>query len=299
MKRYSGNPILSPVVEHPWESRQVFNAAAIYLNGKVHLLYRAMGNDNISRVGYAISSDGFTIDERLPYPIYEPGAECEKDGTEDPRITQIDDKLVMLYTALREYSHIQVYQVALTTITKQNFLERKWDWTPRKLPFRGIRNKDAALFPHKINGRYAMLHRIEPDLCIAFSDDLVQWCDIMSVMTPQAQGWDNWKIGVSGTPMKIDEGWLVVYHGVSVERLYSLGIVLLDSENPERVLYRSKVPILTPKMDYERFGKVPNVVFSSGNVVIDDKFFLYYGAADSVVGVATIGLNELLSLIRK
>ena len=99
--------------------------------------------------------------------------------------------------------------------------------------------------------------------------------------------------------MKINEGWLVIYHGVSVERLYSLGIVLLDRDHPERVLYRSKTPILAPKEDYERFGKVPNVVFSCGNVVIGDKVFLYYGGADSVVCVATVELNQLLSLIRR
>jgi beta-1,2-mannobiose phosphorylase / 1,2-beta-oligomannan phosphorylase len=127
----------------------------------------------------------------------------------------------------------------------------------------------------------------------------VHWCDISSVMTPQAEGWDNWKIGVGGQPIKTSEGWLMLYHGVSVDRMYCLGLVLLDIEHPERVLYRSKEPILTPKMDYERFGKVPNVVFSCGNVVIDGKLFLYYGGADSVVCVATIEMEKLLSKIRR
>ena len=299
MERFRGNPILRPIEEHPWESREVFNTAAVYLNGKVHLLYRAMGNDNISRIGYASSTDGLNIDERLPNPVYEPRAECEKDGCEDPRITQIDDELIMAYTALREYSHLQVYQIALTTISQNDFVERKWNWTNRHLPFPGIRNKDGVIFPQKVNGRYVMLNRIEPDLSIAYSEDLAHWCDLMSVMTPAAEGWDNWKVGVAGTPMKINEGWLVIYHGVSVERLYSLGIVLLDSDHPERVLYRSRTPILAPKEDYERFGKVPNVVFSCGNVMIGDKVFLYYGAADSVVCVATVELNQLLSFIRR
>jgi predicted GH43/DUF377 family glycosyl hydrolase len=299
MERYLGNPILRPIEEHAWESREVFNPAAIYLEGKVHLLYRAMGNDNISRIGYATSNDGYHIDERLPKPIYAPNVEGEKNGCEDPRLTQIDEQLIMAYTALREYSHLQVYQIALTTIQKQEFLQLKWNWTPRKLPFPGIRNKDAVLFPEKVDGRYVMLHRIEPDLCIAYSEDMEHWCDIMAVMTPMTQGWDNWRIGAAGTPIKLDDYWLVIYHGVSVERQYSLGVVLLDAKKPERVLYRSRKPILAPKQEYERFGKVPNVVFSCGNVIIGSRLFLYYGAADNVVCVASVELETLLALLHQ
>jgi beta-1,2-mannobiose phosphorylase / 1,2-beta-oligomannan phosphorylase len=299
MERYIGNPILRPIEAHAWESREVFNPAAIYLDGKVYLLYRALGNDDISRMGLATSTDGFTINERLPDPVFEPANESEKDGCEDPRITEIEDHLAMTYTALCEYNHLLIYQVALTTISKGDFLARRWNWGTRRLPFPGIRNKNAVLFPEKVGGRYVMLHRIEPDLCIAYSEDLGHWCDVMSVMKPRVHGWDNWKIGVSGTPIKVNEGWLVVYHGVSVERMYSLGLVLLDKEHPENVLFRSEETVLAPKMDYERFGKVPNVVFSCGSIVLDNKFFLYYGGADSVVCVATIGMDELLSLIRR
>jgi predicted GH43/DUF377 family glycosyl hydrolase len=299
MERFTGNPILRPIEAHPWESREVFNPAAVYLDGKVHLLYRAIGNDDISRIGYATSRDGIHIDERLPEPIYEPKEACEKDGVEDPRITEIDDHLIMTYTALREYSHLMVFQIALTTIKKEDFLARRWNWTPRKLPFPGIRNKDAVIFPQKINGRYAMIHRIEPDVCIAYSDDLEHWCDMKSMMAPRARGWDNWKLGAGGTPIKIDNYWLVVYHGVSTERIYCLGIMLLDENQPERVLYRSRKAILAPKRDYERFGKVPNVVFSCGNVVIGNELFVYYGAADSVIGVAKVNLEKLLASLRQ
>jgi len=299
MERFSDNPILRPIENHSWESREVFNAAAIYLGGKVHLLYRALGNDNISRLGYATSLDGYTIKERFEKPVFEPASDSEKDGCEDPRLSKVEGQLVMTYTALREYSHLQVYQIALTTIGETNFINHKWSWGPRKLPFPGIRNKNAVIFPEKVNGRYVMIHRIDPDLCIAYSDDLNKWCDIMSVMKPRADSWDNWKIGVAGTPMKINEGWLTLYHGVNVDRMYSLGMVLLDKEHPDQVLYRSKDHILAPKEDYERFGKVPNVVFSCGNVIIDDKLFVYYGGADNVLCVATIRMDELLSLIHR
>ncbi|MCW3982757.1 MAG: glycosidase [Candidatus Bathyarchaeota archaeon] len=299
MERFAGNPILKPIEAHAWESREVFNAAAVYLEGKVHLLYRAIGNDGISRLGYANSKDGFTIDERLPQPVFEPAFESEKDGVEDPRLSLIDKKLVMTYTALCEFKHLQSYQVALTDISVEDFIQKRWNWGTRRLPFSGIRNKNAVVFPEKIGGRYVMFHRIEPDLCVAYSEDLEKWCDVMCVMKPRVVGWDNWKIGVAGTPIKTSEGWLVVYHGVSVEKMYSLGLALLDLEHPERVLYRSKTPILVPVADYERFGKVPNVVFSCGNVVIGDRFFLYYGGADSVLCVASINFNELLALVHK
>jgi predicted GH43/DUF377 family glycosyl hydrolase len=299
MERFSGNPILRPIEEHAWESRMVFNAGAIYLEGKVHLLYRAIGNDNVSRLGYATSVDGFSIDERLPNPVFEPTSDTEKDGCEDPRLSEIDGQLIMTYTAFREESHLQVYQISLTTIAIDDFIQKKWNWGIRRLPFPGIRDKNAVVFPQRVNGRFVMLHRIDPDLCIAYSDDLERWCDFMSVMKPRADGWDNSKIGVAGSPIKLKEGWLIVYHGVNVERMYSLGVALLDLDHPERVLYRSKEYILAPREDYERFGKVPNVIFSCGNVVLDNRLFVYYGGADSVLCVATKSLDELLSFIRK
>jgi beta-1,2-mannobiose phosphorylase / 1,2-beta-oligomannan phosphorylase len=299
MERFSDNPILLPIEDHAWESREVFNAAAIYLNDKVHLLYRAMGNDHISRFGYATSLDGYTIKERFEKPVFEPANDSEKDGCEDPRISEVEGQLVLTYTAVREYSHMKVYQIALTTISEHDFVERDWKWGPRKHPFPGIRNKDSVIFPKKIGGKYVMLHRIDPDLCIAYSEDLTRWCDIMSIMQPRPESWDNWKIGVAGTPIKINEGWLVIYHGVSMERMYSLGVALLDSDHPDQVLYRSKDTVLGPKENYERFGKVPNIVFSCGNVVFHNRLFVYYGGADNVLCVASIGMDELLSLIHR
>jgi predicted GH43/DUF377 family glycosyl hydrolase len=108
MKRFQGNPILRPISEHPWESKLVFNAAAISIEKDIHILYRAMGNDGVSRIGYAKTSDGFHIDERLPTPIFEPTLEMERNGCEDPRLTLIDDKLFMTYTALAKQNHWQL-----------------------------------------------------------------------------------------------------------------------------------------------------------------------------------------------
>ena len=177
MRRYSGNPILEPRGENPWESKLVFNSAAIYLKKQVHLLYRAMGNDNISRIGYATTSDGYTINYRSPTPIFEPNGKAEHSGCEDPRLSFLDDKVVMAYTALSELDHGQLYQISLTSIPIGDFVDQNWRWNDRVLPFKGIRNKDAVLFPRKINGNYMMLHRFDPDICLAYSDDLKRWYD--------------------------------------------------------------------------------------------------------------------------
>jgi len=253
-----------------------------------------MGNDGISRIGYAASSDGYVFDERSPVPVFEPKNGAEDYGCEDPRLTLFDSQIIMAYTALTEIEHDQLYQISLTSISVNDFLSRQWNWNERFLPFRGVRNKDGVVFPNKIDGKYVMLHRLEPDMCVAYSDDLKRWYDIRALMRPRNKSWDCWKIGAAGSPIELNEGWLVIYHGVSFEKVYSLGVVLLDRTNPESILYRSETPILAPVTDYERFGKVPNVVFSGGNVLIDDEVFVYYGGADSVVCLATYELNELL-----
>ncbi len=294
MKRYPHNPILEPIGTHAWESRLVFNAAAFAANNRVHILYRAMGDDNISRIGLASSSDGYNIDERLPLPVFNPSNDAEKDGCEDPRLTLFDDTLVMAYTAYGIHSQHSVYQIGLTSIRKDDFLARRWQWDERLLAFPGIHNKDAVLFPEKFKGDYVMFHRIEPDVCIARSDDLRRWYGLKFVMGPRERGWDSWKVGAAGPPILINEGWLLIYHGVSAEKVYSLGVALLDKNNPEQVIYRSEEPILTPTENYERFGKVPNVVFSCGQVMMDDQLLIYYGGADTVLSVATCELGELL-----
>jgi beta-1,2-mannobiose phosphorylase / 1,2-beta-oligomannan phosphorylase len=294
MRRYPDNPILKPNPSNEWESRLVFNAAAVEVGKRVHLLYRALGNDGISRIGYASSADGYVFDERSPIPVFEPKNGAENYGCEDPRLTLFDNHMVMAYTALTEVDHDQLYQISLTSISVNDFLSKQWNWNERLLPFRGVRNKDGVVFPKKIDGKYVMLHRLEPDMCVAYSDDLKRWYDIRSFMRPRSKSWDCWKIGAAGVPVELNEGWLVIYHGVSFEKVYSLGVVLLDRYNPESILYRSETPILTPVADYERFGKVPNVVFSCGNVLITDEVFVYYGGADSVVCLATFELNELL-----
>jgi len=270
----------------------VFNATAIYADNKVHIVYRAMGNDGVSRLGYASSSDGYHIDERFPSPVFEPIQRAEKYGCEDPRITPIDRRYYMCYTAYGSRV-LGTHQIAMTAIQAEDFIKHRWNWEKRWLPFSGVRNKDAALFPRKINGRYVLLHRVNPDICVAYSDDLERWCDIKAIVTPRHRRWDSLKVGIGAPPIEIDEGWLLIYHGVNYEKTYSLGVLILNKKDPERIIYRSEKPILQPTEQYERYGAVPNVVFSCGAVQIDDQVLIYYGGADTVLCVATYDFDEL------
>jgi len=115
-----------------------------------------------------------------------------------------------------------------------------------------------------------MFHRLETDICIARSDDLQHWHGLKFVLGPSS---NTWKVGTADPPILINEGWLFIYHGVSTDKVYSLAVALLDKNNPEQVLYRSEEPILTPTEDYERFGQVPNVVFSCGQIIMDNQLY--------------------------
>lgn len=293
MKRFQGNPILKPISGHAWETRAVFNAAILYVGGRVHILYRAVGNDGVSRLGYASSLDGYNIEERLSSPVFEPVNYTEKDGCEDPRLTLQSEQIIMAYTALCDRVS-NTHQIALTSISLDDFVDKRWNWGERWTPFPSVRNKDAVILPRKVSGRYVMFHRIDPDICITYSDDLRHWSDIKAIVGPRMGKWDCLKVGAAGPPVEISEGWLFIYHGVNFERIYRLGILLLDKNDPEKVLYRSEKPILEPTTDYERFGRVPNVVFSCGAILMDDKLLIYYGGADTVVCVATCDLSELI-----
>ena len=141
-----------------------------------------------------------------------------------------------------------------------------------------------------------MLHRHEPDICIAYSGDLCNWNHSGVVMRTRPGRWDCLKIGSAGPPIELEDGWLLVYHGVDEDRIYRLGATILDRNDPNKVLGRTDEPILEPREEYERIGQVPNVVFSCGSVLIGEKLLISYGAADTVIGVASFALDEILDL---
>jgi predicted GH43/DUF377 family glycosyl hydrolase len=307
LNRYPGNPIIKPDPKLAWQSRAVFNPTALYEYGRVHLAYRAMSEDNTSVIGFASSGDGYNFDDRPSEPIYTPREAFEaklvpggNSGCEDPRLTRIGDTIYMLYTAFNGRSEPRV---ALSYIKVDDFIARCWNWSrPIIISPPNVPDKDAALFPKKIKGKYAILHRLGVSIWLDYVDDLDfegnRWLKGTVIMSPKDELPDTEKIGISGPPIETKEGWLLLYHCVSRKTqpmTYYVAAALLDLKDPSKVLARRKVPILQPETTYELNGQVNNVVFPCGAVVIGDDLFVYYGGADSVIGVATMKLAELLN----
>ena len=308
LARFEGNPIISPIKEHSWESKYTFNAGAIYVGDCVHILYRAMGDDDTSVLGYASSSDGLHIDERLAQPVYVPreGFEWKHQpgfsGCEDPRLTRIDDTIYMCYTA---YDGINPPRIALSTIKVEDFISKNWSWSrPKLISAPGMDNKDSCIVSSKIDDKYVVFHRLPPCIWIDFVSDLEfddnHWLGGHELMGPRVNSWDNLKVGLDGPPEKTEDGWLLLYHGVSKEDMkYRLGAALLDLDNPMRVLARLHNPILEPLTNYENDGYRAGTVFSCGQVIKDGVLFIYYGGADKFLAVATTPIENILKALKK
>lgn len=317
MRRFPGNPIISPRPGYLWEAMGTINPAAIDVGArpgeaeKTHILYRAVAPGNVSTLGYASSTDGFSIDERSEKPVYFPRAGFElRDGRadpgasnygcEDPRLMVVEGKIYMTYTGYDGSTP----RVAITSIGIKDFLAKKWGaWSePQAITPPGIANKDAAILPEKVNGGYLVFHRVNESICadyvgsLDFSMNKIVRC--IEVIAPRRGMWDGGKVGLSCPPVKTEHGWLLLYHGVSWSTTYRVGAVLLDLDDPTVVKARTAVPIFEPEEEYERKGLVPNVVFPCGLVVRSGLCYVYYGGGDSVVGVATIELSTLLNMLK-
>jgi len=323
LERFEGNPILKPDNKHQWETKAVFNPAALYESGKVHLLYRAIGESDVSVLGYASSMDGLHIKERFDKPVYIPRESFEgvdrshstisepvslyvsggggMGGCEDPRLTRIGDRVYMTYVAYDGHSHPRV---ALSSIHIDDFLNKKWNWKKPVLispPY--IVDKNACILPEKIDGKFVIFHRVFPNILIDLVDNLdfdgkTRWLEGQFKIPTRAlsSDWDNLKVGCGPPPIKTKEGWLLIYQAVSSfdESRYKIGAMLLDLQDPTKVLARTKNPILEPIALYENEGWKAGVVYPCGAVVIDDRLFVYYGGADTFVCVASVNLEPFL-----
>ena len=324
IKKAENNPIIKPDSNHEWESCGAFNPAILNIDGTVYILYRAVSNTLGSVIGFATSKDGIHIDERLPYPIYKPTGEFELrvndlsaplytynsgpsydswGGCEDPRAVRIGDTIYMIYTA---FNGVNPPCVAMTSIEVSDFLARKWDsWkkpvlvSPKNKP-----NKNWVIFPEKINGKYAIMHSITPNIQIEYLDDLEfkKNPNIKSVhVKVKNEGvWDSVIRGVGPTPLKIDEGWLVFYHAISENEpsKYKIGAMILDYKDPTKILYKSTFPIIEPDKKYENEGFKAGIVYTCGATIKGDDLVLYYGGADTVVCVASCNLKDFVKQIK-
>ena len=312
VEKFNKNPIIKPDARINWKSWQTFNPTALYLNNSVHLLYRAIGNDGVSRFGYARSENGFTIDECPPKPAYRETDETVRytahvpysggsfAGCEDPRLVYMKDEetIYLMYT-----SCIDGLRVGLSSIAKDDFLAQRWKWkTPQLISPPGEVHKNWVLFPEKIRGKYAICHALNP-ISIAYVETLdFNGTYISSHYNPgePSERWDSYMRGAGPAPLKTDEGWILFYHAMNhrARSEYKVGAFLLDQENPIIIRYRSHMPIITPRETCETHGYKGGVVYTLGSVIKEGTLFLYYGGADSYVCVAHAPLNEFLKELK-
>jgi len=302
-RRHENNPILT-AARWPYGVNSVFNAGATRLQtGETLLLARAEDMRGISHLSAARSKDGVTgwvIDQSptmLPDPEHYPE---EIWGIEDPRITYLPEleKYAVAYTC---------YSVGGPGVSLA--FTRDFATFERKGMILHPDDKDAALFPRRFDGRWALIHRpFSPSsyahIWISFSPDLKHWGEYTVLMEARRGAWwDSRKIGLCSPPVATPQGWLLLYHGVretAAGHLYRLGLALLDLEDPLRVLLRSDEWVFGPSTLYERVGDVADVVFSCGCTVGDDgdTLQLYYGAADTNLALATASISELLDWLK-
>ena len=334
LERHGENPIMSPSL-YGWESQAVFNPAAISSGGRVHLFYRALGHDGVSRLGYASSSDGVNFDVRLTYPVYVANDfnEAKKHwpftsparlvydrlaygsgggwgGCEDPRAVVIDGEVFMTFNMFNGWHSMRV---AVTSIAEKDLLAKKWLWRNFAYLSRpGDRQKNWILFPEKFDGKFALFYNLDDEsmdpnkVHIKYMKEL----SMEEAPTPEEASdpqllpdhvveWHNRTRSAACPPMKTKAGWLLLYHAMDKDDpgRYKLGAMLLDLRDPSRVLYRASRPILEPDAWYENDWK-PGVIYASGAVIEDGIMYVYYGGGDKHIGVASIGVDKLIKAMK-
>ncbi|ANE48883.1 glycosidase [Paenibacillus swuensis] len=243
---------------------------------------------SISYLRIARSRDGhnFTVDAD---PFLYPSESLETFGIEDPRITQIGDTYYIYYSAVSPVG------IGESMVSTTDFVE-----VTRHGMIFGPDNKDVLIFPEKVNGKYYALHRPttkstgNPEMWIAESDNLLYWGNHKHLIGLRAGMWDCGRMGGGCVPIKTERGWLELYHGATPEHRYCMGAVLLDLDDPSKVLARSRNPILEPEAAYEKQGFFGDVVFACGTLVEGDVVKMYYGVADTSMAACELSLLAIL-----
>ncbi len=341
MLRAKKHGILLDKTSLGFENDGVLNPAAIQENGDLHLFYRAVRKGNYSTIGYAELSDPVTIKKRNKKPLLIPEYPYESQGIEDPRITKIDDTYYMTYTAYNKVNALGALATSkdLKTFQKHGTITPRFTYREYKhmveccpklndkyfFHYRIFKehglgsevaeklivwDKNLMFFPKKINGKFALLHRIHPGIQLVYFEkiaDLNQafWTEyFMSlekhiVMDPELKH-ESSHIGGGCPPIETSEGWLLVYHAAEDTPKgfkYHASVALLDLDNPNKEIARLPSPIISPTYKWEKEGYVNNIIFPSGAIVKDELLYIYYGAADERVAVASIPMSSLLEAL--
>ena len=328
LTKHPANPILRPHPDHSWENLVVCNPGVIHHDGQFYMLYRAAGDDaeHVIHFGLATSRDGIHFERHGNAPILSPSEDGPDAGCiEDPRIVRLDGHFYITY-AYRAFKPRQYWRQpdnaafspddeSLPPLFGHNMTASGLLLSDDLKQFRrlgritrsDVDDRDVILFPEKTGGRYAMLHRpmqwagpdhgtTYPAIWICFSDDLLTWSESTLLAKGEFE-WEN-KIGGSCPPLRTPHGWLVIYHAVDSKGIYRVGVMMLDPEDPTKVIARTPEPVMEPEEDFEWNGLYPHgVVFPTANVVVDGTIFVYYGCADQTIGVATADFSELVDFV--
>lgn len=284
------------------------NPGTALVGSLIAMVYRAVGADGISRFGLAWSDDGVEFRQQ-DVPFYE-GALDDPEarlGVEDPRITTLDGRYYLTYTKV--------------SLEPADHPPLTWEFAPFRLrsavgftdDFQSMREvghiladvntKDSVLFPEKLDGKYIALVREYPGIQYTTSTDLQRWSSPVPVMDPIPGTWEGERVGAGPPPVQCPWGWLLLYHAneylvmATNQRLYRMGLAVLDANEPWKLLYRHPEPVFVPEAPYEIQGPVGNVVFGTGLIEHSQEYWLYYGAGDGVIGVATAAKREIFAII--
>lgn len=311
-KRSFENPILVPESDLPWELEGAFNGSAIREKGKTRLFYRAQSLPllheegpwlSMSSIGQTESTDGIHFKKHRPF--IEPTETWERFGCEDPRITKCDGKYYLFYTALSEFP-FRAEGISVGLAITENFKKiEKHHITP-------FNAKAMTLFPERINGKlWAILSantdRPPSTIALASFDEesdmwdsarWLKWYENLEDHGLDLQRTEDDHVEIGASPIKTKDGWLMLYSYIqkyhSENPIFTVEAVLLDLNDPRKVIARTDSPLLVPEEEYEHYGKVKDIVFPSGAILRGDTIFLYYGAADTTTCVATGSLKALL-----
>lgn len=331
LTRHERGPILVPDKDHPWEAEGIFNPGVVHTGNEVVMLYRAVGELEayVSRFGLAKSADGITFTRASSVPVFGPSQPFDKWGCEDPRIIEIEGQYYVTYVAVSErimlngasYPRTGPLETSTALLRTNDFFtyENLGTISPE-----GSDNKDSVLFPRKVNGRYCMLHRPthwnkmwcekaeeagrtcpygvvnfpeKPGIWLAWSDDLKNWTDHQLVLPTSHH--NDAKIGPGLPPIETEAGWLLIYHHVTALNRpdafeYTTRVALFDLDDPTKLIKKLPYDILVPEMPYELERNSP-IVFPTGGFISGDTLYVYYGASDRYICLATGSVQALLS----
>ena len=341
-QRSKKNPILAPDKSVPWRSSQVYNPGVIYEDGKYRMFFRALGQAWVSKIGYAESDDGENF-VCAKHPVFEPETEREKNGVEDPRIVKIGGTYFLTYNA---YDGDTARLCSAVSGDLENWKRRgemvpswdagkarsfivSWDKAQTGSTHKNEWIKSGAVFPEKIDGKYYMIFG-DRNLWLATSDDGKEWTPVWEpFIRPRPEFFDGLHVESGPPPVRTKNGWLVLYHGADDHIVYRLGCLLLDLNDPRKILHRAEKPLFEPETSYELSGIVdilpgglsametmgeeelkayveraradkamPGVIFCGGAVLTGDTLRIYYGASDTAICTATAKIEDVLRAVK-